>query len=112
MGDRRMAEIKTTDGSIYVYTHWRGSELPADARRAVERAKPRLGDEPYWTRIVIDELIKPGRDGELGFGIMLKPTCEDGYNHDEPSVVIDAKTGGVTVVGRDGDDQEGGGSLK
>ena len=38
MGDRRMAEIKTEDGSLYVYTHWHGSQLPAMARAAMTSA--------------------------------------------------------------------------
>lgn len=103
MGDRRMAEIITEDGSLYVYTHWCGSELPAMAREAVKKAKPRLGDESYWTRIVVDQLTKSGRDKETGFGLMLKPSCEDSYNRDKPSVIINAKDGSVTVIGRDTD---------
>jgi len=100
MGDRRMAEIKTSEGSLYVYTHWQGSELPAMAREAVKVAAPRLGDEGYWTRIVVDQLTKDGRDQETGFGLLLKPNCEDSYNNDKPSVIIDAKTGKVKVIGR------------
>jgi hypothetical protein len=100
MGDRRMAEIKTSDGSLYVYTHWNGHELPYLAQAAVETAKPRLGDEPYWTRIVVDQLCKDGRDQETGFGLLLTPRAEDSYNNDKPSVIIDARTGKVTVKGR------------
>ncbi len=100
MGDRRMAEIKTEDGSLYLYTHWHGSELPAMALAAVERAKPRLGDEGYWVRIVVDQLTKAGRDQETGFGLMLKPQFEDEYNRDKPSVIINARTGRVTLRGR------------
>lgn len=99
MGDRRMAEIKLHNGSIFVYTHWCGSEFPEMARAAVKAAEPRLGDEPYWTRIVIDQLTKTGRDAETGFGIMLAPDAEDEYNHDKPSVIIEAATGKVTIKG-------------
>lgn len=98
MGDRRMAEIKTSDGSLYVYAHSEGYELPDLAREAVRRAQPRLGDEPYWTRIVVDQLTKTGRDRETGWGLMLKPTAEDEYNDDKPSVIIDASDGSVQVV--------------
>lgn len=98
MGDRRMAEIKTSDGSLYVYGHWWGSDLPELALDAVAAAKPRLGDEAYWTRIVVDQLTKFGRDKETGYGLLLKPNCEDEYNHDEPSVLIDARDGSVKVV--------------
>lgn len=98
MGDRRMAEIKTSEGSLYIYTHWHGSELPAIAREAVEKAKVRLGDESYWTRIVIDQIIKDGRDQSMGWGIMLKPNVEDEYNDDKPSVILDAKDGSIRIL--------------
>jgi len=99
MGDRRMAEIKTEDGSLYVYTHWHGSQLPAMARAAAKAAACRLGDESYWVRIVVDQLCKDGRDQDTGFGLMLKPNHEDSYNGDSPSVILDAKTGKVKVIG-------------
>jgi hypothetical protein len=99
MGDRRMAEVKTSEGSFYVYTHWYGSDLPQMAREAAKAAAPRLGDEPYWTRIVVDQLTAPSRDEETGFGLMLTPCVEDSYNNDEPSVILDAKDGSVTIIG-------------
>ena len=94
-----MAEIKTTEGSLYFYTHWGGSELPDAARAAAEFASPRLGDEPCWTRAILDQLIKASgsRDQEIGSGIMLKPDAEDEYNGDKPSVIIDGTTGDVQV---------------
>ena len=104
MGDRRMAKIKTDEGSLYVYTHWHGSVLPKLAREAVKAAEPRLGDISYWVRIVVDQLCKDGRDKETGFGIMLKPNHEDEYNNGKPSVIIDSKTGTVKVIGEDSED--------
>jgi hypothetical protein len=101
VGDRRIAEIVTSEGSLYVYTHWHGSEFPSMARAAVQVARPRLGDEAYWVRIVVDQLTKPGRDQETGFGLMLKPFAEDEYNDDKPSIIIDARSGTVTVKGEE-----------
>lgn len=98
MGDRRMAEIKLSKGSLYVYTHWHGLELPELARKAVKAAQPRLHDEAYWARIVVDQLTKPGRDEEGGWGLMLEPFAEDEYNNDKPSVIIEAQTGKITVI--------------
>lgn len=98
MGDRRMAQIVTSEGSLYVYTHWEGSTFPAQARAAVRKAATRLGDEPYWVRIVVDQLTKSGRDAETGFGLLLKPTAEDSYNNDSPSIIINAITGKVSVI--------------
>ena len=89
MGDRAMAEIKTGDGSLYVYTHWAGHKLPELTEKAIIAAEPRWDDEAYALRIIVDQLTKDGRDGELGFGLMLKPNAEDEYNNDKPSVVID-----------------------
>ncbi len=100
MGDRRMAEIRLPEGSLYLYVHWSGYDLPRLAREAVVAARPRLGDYPYWTRIVVDQITKGGRDEETGFGLMLTPNAEDEYNSDEPSVIIHAKTGMVEVIGR------------
>lgn len=97
MGDRAMAEIKTPDGSLYVYTHWGGSSLPEEAKKALEKAKPRWGDIGYATRIVVDQLTKEGRDEETGFGLMLKPSAEDEYNNDSPSVIIDLIKNSVEV---------------
>ena len=89
MGDRAMAQINTEGGSLFVYTHWGGYDLPEDAKAAIIAAKPRWGDISYATRIIVDQLIKGGRDQETGYGIMLKPSSEDEYNQDEPSVTID-----------------------
>ena len=35
MGDRRMAEIKVEDGSLYIYSHWHGFEMPGVAKAAI-----------------------------------------------------------------------------
>jgi len=106
MGDRRMAEIKMDGGSLYVYVHSHGSLLPRMARDAVKAARGRLGDEGYWARIVIDKLTQQGRDQDIGFGISFKPDFEDSYNGDNPSVIIDAKDGSVTVIGSSDDGGE------
>uniref|UniRef100_A0A6M3LYT6 Uncharacterized protein n=1 Tax=viral metagenome TaxID=1070528 RepID=A0A6M3LYT6_9ZZZZ len=101
MGDRAMAEIKTEDGSLYVYSHWGGYELPDSAKQAVKAAEPRWDDDSYGVRIIVDQLIKGGRDQETGYGLMLKPNAEDEYNNDEPSVVIDMVKKELVIV-RDG----------
>lgn len=101
MGDRRMAEIKVTDGSIFFYTHWYGSELPKMAEIALKDAQPRIGDDPYAMRRVLDSLLREtrGRDTENGTGIMLGPNAEDSYNGDGASVVIDLVNNTCTVTG-------------
>ena len=97
MGDRAMAEVKTEGGSLFVYTHWGGYELPEDAKEAVKQAKPRWSDHAYATHIIVDQLMKSGRDSETGIGLMLGPNAEDEYNNDSPSVVIDILGQRVTI---------------
>ena len=97
MGDRAMAEIKTPDGSLYVYTHWSGYSLPEDAVKALEFAKSRWGDIAYVTRIVVDQLTKESRDETTGYGLLLKPDAEDEYNNNSPSVIIDLIENSVIV---------------
>ena len=99
MGDRRMAEIKTPDGSLYVYTHWGGSEFPEKAKEAIIASQPRRGDTSYEARIIVDQLTKEGRDQETGFGLMVKPKAEDEYNGGAPSVIIDLVEQKLTVIG-------------
>jgi len=102
MGDRAMAQIKTKGGSLYFYTHWSGSELPEAAREAVNLGRPRMGDDAYALKIVVDSLIKSSgaRDSETGGGIMFGPDAEDEYNGDNPSVIIDLSTMTVEVFRR------------
>lgn len=53
---------------VFLYTHYRGSELHRIAQQAVQVAQPRWGDEAYFTRIVFDTLLD-GERGVGGFGI-------------------------------------------
>ncbi len=99
MGDRRMIEIKTEDGSLFVYTHWHGYDFVDRAKGAVKTAKPRWDDDSYFTRIVVDQLTKPGRDKGTGFGLMLKPNAEDEYNNDKPSIVINFNEQTLEIIG-------------
>ncbi len=97
-----MAEIQVRKGSLYFYTHWSGHDLPGIARAALEAARPRIGDDAYALRIVVDTLIRDTgtRDQETGAGLMLSPDAEDEYNLDKPSVVIDLCEGRVLTPGR------------
>ena len=100
MGDRRMAEIRTKAGSLYVYTHWGGGSFPDMARAAVLAARPRWNDAPYATRIIVDKLTMKGRDLSFGYGLLLEPDAEDSYNADEPSIIIDLVSRAITVFNR------------
>jgi hypothetical protein len=98
MGDRRMAEVKTRNGSLYVYTHWSGSSFPEIAEAAIMAARPRWDDEAYATRIIVDQLTKGGRDQETGFGLMLEASHEDEYNGGSPSIIIDLVVRTLQVI--------------
>ena len=93
-----MAEIKTEGGSFYIYTHSSGAEFGNIAEEALLAAAPRKDDYAYATRIVVDQLIKLGRDSEIGFGLMLSPYAEDEYSGDNsPSIVIDLHKWTVSI---------------
>ncbi len=98
MGDRAMAEIKTEGGSLFVYTHWGGYNLPERAKEAIIKAETRWDDLPYATRIIVDQLTKESRDDTSGCGLMLNDNAEDEYNGDKPSVIIDLKAALLTVI--------------
>ena len=101
MGDRRVAEIKTEDGSLFFYTHWAGFNLQEHAERALDDASGRRGDDGYALKIVLDSLIDSvgGRDTELNAVIYLQVYNEDGifilddeYGHgNSPSMIIDLR---------------------
>ena len=100
MGDRAMVQIKTEEGSLYVYTHWCGYDLPQICKKAIKRAEGRWSDTPYALRILVDQITKSGRDEETGWGLLLTPNAEDEYNGDIPSVQIDLKDLTFQTLGR------------
>lgn len=85
MGDRAHVVIKEGDSTVYLYTHWCGTELPGTVRHALVAAAThgRLTDAPYLARIVFCEMLLRGSPDltnaigcPTGFGISAKP-CED-----------------------------------
>lgn len=76
MGDRGSIRIHEGDGpSVYLYTHWTGSELPHIVRRALASpaGRNRWDDAAYLTRIIFDELTRGEAGGETGYGIWAAP---------------------------------------
>ena len=68
MGDRGNIIVKDGSGTIHLYTHWTGSDLPESIRKSLARAKDRWDDPPYLTRVLFQDMI--GKDtGTSGFGI-------------------------------------------
>lgn len=69
MGDMANVVIDEAEGgTIYLYTHWAGTELPATLQTALKK-RWRWDDESYLTRIIQREMIRGIEDEETGAGI-------------------------------------------
>lgn len=73
MGDRANVEVvqhgpEGAKGSVFLYTHWFGTELPKTLQRALKR-RERWDDEQYLARIIFCEMVGKDIKGETGFGI-------------------------------------------
>ena len=75
MGDRINYVFKTDEKAVRIvlYSHWGAPGWRHDLAKAIRKAEPRLAidDTGYSLRIILDQLMIEGRDGELGFGIYL-----------------------------------------
>jgi hypothetical protein len=71
MGDRSNIKIyqnDDADNAIFLYTHWRGSEIYGILKRVLLR-RERWEDSPYLTRMIFCEMVKGDENGSTGFGI-------------------------------------------
>ena len=73
MGDRAQVRIvankdKEYNHDVWLYTHWRGTELVEVVSRAMSR-EVRWWDAEYLTRIIFSGMVKNDIDGETGYGI-------------------------------------------
>jgi hypothetical protein len=70
VGDR--GNIVITDSNwnptIYFYTHWSGSDLPAIVKEALVKGRERWDDTPYLNRVLFQHLLN-GDKSLAGFGI-------------------------------------------
>lgn len=69
MGDRAQVKVVLENKSIYLYTHWDGSELENIVISALKRGSDRLDDPEYLARIIFSEMIKDDIMGSTGYGI-------------------------------------------
>ena len=83
MGDRGNIVVVNRGKRIYLYTHWRGSDIVNIAKRALGRHQ-RWSDPAYLTRIIFCEMIDGDVKGETGYGI----STELGDNS-HPILVVD-----------------------
>lgn len=73
MGDRANIEVREGDESVYLYTHWRGSDAPQTLQKALRRGKDRWTDNGYLARIIFCDLVSGYEDELTGFGIYASP---------------------------------------
>jgi hypothetical protein len=88
MGDRaNIRLVYRNDASVYLYTHWGGSELSDTLKSALKRGKSRWGDESYLARIIFSEMIQQDVLDTTGFGIDVIPAGD--ANHPCITVFLD-----------------------
>jgi hypothetical protein len=91
MGARTVFSFETEPGEyIHLYSHWGGDTKMEDLAYALEKARPRWGDESYALRIMISELIGVSWDKETGYGLWTQHHFEEEY--DETEIDIRNKT--------------------
>lgn len=91
MGDRGNICLHDNGQTIYLYTHWRGSDLAEIAKAALVRGKSRWDDPAYLYRVIFQELI--GKDtGLTGFGLS-GGICDN----EHPVIHIDASKQSVWI---------------
>ncbi len=91
MGDRANVVIDEEDGgTIYLYTHWGGTDLPQTLQNALKR-KWRWQDESYLARIILQEMTGP-EIRETGYGIATSPP-----DNGKPYLRVSTKAQTVTV---------------
>ena len=95
MGDRANIKIKSSEGEMFFYSHWSGSELPITLQNALKR-KVRWGDDIYLNRIIFSEMIKDSVMDETGYG--LSTFVGDG---DDRIVTVNTDNQTVTFYGKE-----------
>lgn len=89
MGDRAnicMVQNHSGKGTIYLYTHWKGSELPKILQQALQKGKERWNDESYLARIIFCAMVGDDMESLTGFGISTYFT-----DNEHPILVVDAQ---------------------
>lgn len=69
MGDRANVRVIDCKSSVYLYSHWSGSQLPVIVQAAMRRGKDRWTDGSYLARIIFNEMTKGHETDTKGFGI-------------------------------------------
>ena len=82
MGDRFVVGFRETRKSptMYLYSHWGGSDRHRAIAEAIEAAQPRWGDAPYATRIAVSSIVGHDWERETGFGLSVGTFCMPDYS--------------------------------
>ena len=95
MGDRRNIKIiENEGGTLYLYSHWGGSELHENLQAALSAGKNRWDDEPYLSRIILSYVVGDSWKEETGWGLSTYRT-----DHDYPDLEVNMKAQTVSVGG-------------
>lgn len=90
MGDRGNIVIKQPDGAHLVfYTHYNGSEMPENLKKALKRGRGAWSDDMYLARIIFCEMVKDNVMDTDCFGIS---TYVGDNSHDLLVVDVDEQT--------------------
>jgi hypothetical protein len=92
MGDRGNIVIRDRGDDVWLYTHWRGSDIAEVVAEALA-LKQRWDDPAYLARIIADVLWGGQERSTTGFGI----SCCMGDN-EHPILVVDCDTQKVHTV--------------
>lgn len=81
MGDRaNIRVVEEQGGTLYFYTHWSGTELPATLAVALDAGRGRWNDESYLSRIIFSRMVREDIDGETGYGLS---TYRGDFEHED-----------------------------
>lgn len=105
MGDRANVQFhlnNSPSGTVNLYTHWHGTELPGYVREALDTkaARARWTDESYATRIIVQHILDAHTSAGQETGWGLGTTPDDG---EDRIVHLDFFTQRVRIVGWDND---------
>lgn len=99
MGDRGLVEVQSDTGSVFLYTHWGGSNLAQDVAEAIhsDAGRNRWKDSAYLARIIFDQIEGEDSDSETGFGISSFKIWPDHW-----TIVVSVREGKIWYEDDDG----------
>ena len=100
MGDRGNVVVGTEDGEVFLYSHWRGSDLVNIVKKSLktDRARRRWRNAAYLARILFQDMVGDD-DTEFGYGISPLPP----YTGTE--VYVDVTNQLITTLGFSSNDR-------